>query len=178
MNWNKTLFICFSFIIFGCGKKVENSQNSSDTQRQTATSADIPFNFSFESDKSTELGYTFSRDGWVSIPDKFNITSGDSLIITTRIYFNQDDQESSKFHCRFNSVKQISDKKQNLAPIYTHQFKGCYDDVNNDGILEEVYYLPGEQVPMNKSEKVVLKVRATSSTSKINMETALKVDWY
>jgi len=158
MNLNKKTLIklfvmtVLSMTLVSCGQPIEGSKNSQDDSNLTPElSANIVLSMELtdhtDSESSPSSSYLFENTASVTIPAGVYLKSGTPDSYLVNLVFNASESRDhgidiNEFYCQYESIKEIKG--------YVHIFRGCFQDVDNDGIVEDLGYNIGQKVIQDK----------------------------
>jgi len=180
---------CLITLLCGCGKEIKTSQNdleSMDRRYVKATNIILNINYNTADKTDALITYKSTRSGWLVIPHHPFIKGGSPSIINSKIYFNlkSADHLSSEMFCEYTSIRISSDQlvnqnnEQTSKLNYTHFFNGCSGDFEKSGIPQELNYQPGDELPLDSGNYIVVQLKSTTSDDNIEFESEIEVDWH
>lgn len=176
------LFMLF-VISASCGKAIKNSQEPSDDTRDlpglNASEISLELSYNPKAESFQEVRYEVLSSGWARIPKKITIKNGRPLVISAKINFNKvliHSEYNSAFFCSYSSVRLASGADEENPDGYTHYFKGCFEDVDNDGVLDELNYLPGDQVAVDANKYISLYITSDKSVDSLSVSSEIDLE--
>ena len=189
----KSFFVapCCLFALIGCGKKVTQNPSSADTGDGSQVVIlpgesgieflALDFNPSQQSQMTTQV--QAQGNGWARIPDAPTISAGNALVVGTRVYFNTFENLNSaqyrQFYCDYQSIKMINPKPDTpINDTYNHYFKGCFEDVDDDGVMDELNFIPGDDaIDLQKDRYITLRVTADDNADSLSLRSEIEIDY-
>lgn len=189
-NWkNFILTSCCISAFFSCGKAPADTETGGGVLEDVTIIAPgesglkkLSVSFTPGTDSEAQDSIIALGAGWVRVPEFPVIESGDSLIVSTRVFINyeptQNMVEYISLYCDYTSVKMITaDASLPVNDQYNHYFKGCFEDVDQDGDAEEINFVPGDEVGIEAGKKVSLKVSATDSSDELSISSSFELEY-
>jgi len=180
----KSALLLILFLVFiSCGKAIKNSQESDSDTRElpglgtSEITLEVSYNPKAESFK--EVMYPVSSRAWARIPQKMKIIDGRPLVISAKINFNKEliyNEYNSAFFCSYSAVRLSSGPDEDNPDGYSHYFKGCFEDVDNDGVLDELNYLPGDQVAVDVDKYITLYITSDKSVNNLSVSSEIDLE--
>lgn len=174
---------CISFVLFSCGKQVSNSSDDSDVVDRPSLNTDkFTINMSVNTNKNSVGIRNIDSDdsGWVLVPNEgsFKVTSGDPLLVTTKVILNKYETETDfqdpEVYCEYLSVKADEDDAP-TADGYLHSFQGCSVILN--GEVQETNYIPGHDIPLDADQYIQVETHTSVSSTILDINYTIEVDW-
>jgi len=171
---------CGMMLLLSCGKEIETT-NDDDTvvRRPAADASKINLKIKTESDNTGSTEYVSEMSGWARIPSKPFIHQSIASIIYSKLSFQipngKEVTNGLMLVCDY-----ISSKKSEFfekEDIYNHQFIGCKEDVDQDGIPDELNYIPGDEVPIDKNQLIIFSVHSSDKSDQLEVESDIEVNW-
>lgn len=183
---------CFFSLLASCGKKVENSSDSGDESLNESEVIILPgdsgvkkFTVSYSKSlpESSFSNLTMKGSAWARVPDAPRIISGDATVVVTRIRFNVAENSSNFFddvvYCDYRSFRRtFSDPDVDPNDNYSHNFKGCYEDVDGDGRGDELNFIPGDEIGIQKGRNVEVRVTPSSESESLVLESEIEIEYF
>jgi hypothetical protein len=175
--------ICISLACLlntGCGKKVQNSSTNDDVQRRTLGSNIFNLKATLEnSGYSIPGNFRFDNNGLVRIPEQLKVLKGNAGNRLARIYFNVR-EGLHEFYCNYKggaSGPTPNDPKE-IKKGLSYNLLNCFQDVNNDGIPEELNYYAGFEAPQDMDNFVRLEVLSSDPRYTTEIQAQFEVEWH
>lgn len=173
--------------LISCGKPVENSSPSSEesdsvVERPGLNTSEIDMHLVTNPGRDTvaTTHKMLPADAWVRIPSSVKVVSGSPLIFSYKFYFNtleNSSLNSPQVHCSYNAIRIVTGTDQPSEDGYNHYFKGCFQDVNGDGQMDELNYSVGHEIGIDKGNYIILVVESDNSSNILSIESEIEVDW-
>lgn len=174
---------CFVCLLFSCGKKVENSSDGSGRVILPGESGTkfIDVNVDAQASRIGSAQFEAPRNAWVRVPAAPKVLEGDALIVSTRIYFNSTKKSNSQyqeFYCDYTSIKMINNPTaKDINKNYNHYFKGCFEDVDQDGEIDELNFIPGDEVALEKDKNLQIEVEVDDNANTLSIRSEIEIDY-
>lgn len=167
-----------------CGKKIPQASSADTVYIGELGSSVIKMNMKFDHTGQTQSSaLKFQANAWVRIPKAVFIKKGQVQEYSTRIYFNTYETvshgHSSTLYCDYSSSRQTEDSDYSSVDGYKHIFGNCFEDINNDGVFEQLSYIPGDEVPIDQNNFLRLELIGSTDTLGVTEEvySDIEVDW-
>lgn len=160
-----------------CGKPIESSKESdSNIVVRPELNPNLSFMMSFEGEAEQQTqSHMFERDGRVVIPANIHLQSGApdhynvTLVFNTRESSDQRDA-MSEFFCKYESIKYFKG--------YQHKFLGCFQDIDGDGVNDNLGYKAGQKVFQERWNYIRAELTSGYSDTTAEILTELEVEWF
>ena len=180
---------CFLSLLASCGKKVESSNpnESSDESAVIVLPGDsgakkLTITYSDLIPQSSSTSYPLKAAAWVRIPDFPVILGGNATMVATRVRFNVEQNSielaQNEVYCDYLSIKRtVGGPQESANSNYDHHFKGCFEDVDNDGQADSLNFIPGDEIGVMKGRSVQIRVTPDSRAQDLVLESEIEVDY-
>ncbi|MBD65225.1 MAG: hypothetical protein CME62_08460 [Halobacteriovoraceae bacterium] len=169
------------FVLFSCGKKAQNSSSESDSDYQDTRALEpgsVTLDMTIEDENALEAdSVLFNGNAWIVIPEPADIMvkSGSPMHYRTRIYFNSTEEPSVdggyETFCEYSALASDS--------TYNYSFKGCYEDVDQDGTPDLLSYSPGMEFPQESGKSLRFEFIFGYSAQASELSAELEItDWF
>ena len=167
---------CGLAVCNSCGRQIETTNLEDRVISRPAATATPKIIFKIETINSNtgSQELTTVRSGWAEIPENPVIIRSISQLIYSTISFKYT-HKVGEFICNYVSAKK-EDYKVGEDP-YQHKFLGCKEDVDLDGILDDLNYLPGDEIAVRDNEKIQFKIHSSDQSDNVIIESNIVVDW-
>lgn len=188
----KKLFLapCFMSLLVGCGKKAENTspQKTTDETNQVVVlpgeSGIKTMTIKYEKEilNSNTASLSVKAPAWARIPDAPVIISGDTRMMTTTFYFNFGElsinMSDNPVYCKFQSIKRVTGNPEiPLDETFDHHFKGCFEDVDGDGVGDLLNFIPGDEIGVLKDHKIRMQISPSSDSKSLEVQSDIELDY-
>ncbi len=173
--------------LFGCGKPVKDSESTNDegstvVNRPGATVSMLELSLAMnpQRDSIASSSNLVAGDAWARIPESVFVSEGSPLVISSKVYLNTKEtskRSSPELFCSYTSIRQVTGTDQPSPDGYNHYFKGCYQDVDNDGQVDELNYIPGDEIAVDKGNYIVLSVQSDNSVNSLVILSEIELRW-
>lgn len=172
--------------VLSCGKKVQNTDPNAGkfVSRSPALSgSSLRLNSRFNSSGVVENDlYQFKAEAWITIPEYVIVESGAPENFVVRVYFNTKNEVSlagsKELFCDYRNTKQYSSQGKMFIDNYYHQFLGCFEDIDADGVVEELNYSPGVQIAQDENHYVRLEYISGETDSETTVSVDVDLEWF
>jgi hypothetical protein len=174
--------------VLSCGRDIENSKTNNDNITRLPVSVSIvtlieTFTNSQEL-KTSEV--QFKSDAWIKIPEAVFVQNGNLYKFNSKITFNTSNQYGSnqnndyyKFYCKYEAYRQAVASDEVTVDGFTHVFKGCFADVNNDGVDDALTYKVGNSIPQDENNYIRFEMTGHSEleSNSLTLYTDIETEW-
>lgn len=175
---SKTL--CVTILVCACGKEIKSSKEENDVVlKAQAQASTIELTVKTQNNGQGSQQVTTEASGWAKIPEPPMIIHSLSNLIYSTITFQTKATESSiqtmQLTCDYLSIKNHAFKQSRQS--YEHQFIGCKEDIDGDGIKDDINYLPGDEIALEINQVIQLEVHSSDTTDQLSIRSEIEVDW-
>lgn len=171
-------FSVYCFLLVGCGKKVENTQEQSDVNRSELSSQLIKLKAQlFKSGNAIDEEYAFNSDSEVRIPASINITEGNAGNNMARVYFNAISENEYGFYCNYQGGASMQSPltSGDIESGKKYIFENCYTQDNNQG---EINYYPGYETIQYQNKSIIFELLSADPRYDTSAEAEFEVDFH
>lgn len=177
----------FCFLNFSCGKNIENTTPTQEVRRPSLDTSFFELTASFNgSDKQTQLNsspdnsslITVSADAFIRIPEYLSVTSGNAGNHFARIHFRL--PGFYEFYCSYVGGADSSSPStpEDIENGLLYHLENCYEDVDQDGEVDELGYYPGYQAAIDQGAQIELEILGADPNATTTVLVKVEVDWY
>lgn len=166
---------CSMALIISCGKEIETTNdNDSDVNRRAATASTVSLTVKTQGDNLGKDEKIIEQSGWAKIPPRPEILNSVSDLVYSKISFNINKvqgfiQQGTGLVCHYISMKTENG--------FDHKFTGCEEDIDNDGIPDELNYIPGDEIAILKDKVIKLEIHSSNQEEQTEVTSDIEVDW-
>jgi hypothetical protein len=173
---------CWVLILSACGRNIESSSEPQPVVLTPAAESNlIRLKVKTENSNTAKAQYITKSSGWARVPSKPFIFNSSAKVIYTKLTFTfestGDFSESVVLTCDYISSRKADTYIDREEKSYNHQFIGCNEDVDLDGIPDKLNYIPGDEFPIDKNLLITLDVHSSDQSDQIELESDIEVDW-
>jgi hypothetical protein len=180
-----TSCLLVSIFAYSCGKKIQSSEKAEKiviTPALGVSVVNLKVGYISNEDKEGISEYQADHSGWAKIPNGPEVIEGSPLVFSTRIFINTPaitiKSGNSELYCDYTSIRLLTGSDTPTQDGYNHYFKGCKEDVDNDGVADEMNYLPGDDVPIDEGKFIILHTSSSEYDGTIQVHSDIEVDWH
>lgn len=175
---------CWVAIFLSCGKDIKTTDEDKSMPSVTRAPADasiITLRISTDNENKGIILYKSPTSGWAKVPAKPFIQKSIAQIVYSKLSFEMPGQgnfsPATKLICDYISFQKKQPHHENKTDGYKHQFVGCKEDIDLDGVDEELNYIPGDEIPLDENEIIKFEVHSSDSDDQIEIESDIEVKW-
>ena len=168
----------------GCGKEIETSNDdNSVVLRPAADSSKINLRIKTIDQNAGSSEYRTQMSGWAKVPAKPLIYHSFAKIIYSKLSFNYpaqfDGEKTILLTCDYISSRKTQSElnKNPSSEEYNHHFIGCKEDVDLDGVPDELNYIPGDEIAIDKNQLIIFNVHTSDHSDQVEIESDIEVNW-
>lgn len=168
-------FSLYCFLMFGCGKKVDEGANKQEVNRPGLSTQFIKLKAKlFKTGQAIDQEHVFENDSEVAIPESIQVKTGNAGNQTARIYFNLDEENKFSFYCNYmgGASTQSPINPEDIENGKTYTFDSCYTAEGS------INYYPGNEPTIYAGNSIMFKIISGDPRFDIEAVSEIEVDFH
>ncbi len=177
MFTNLLVILSTSLLMLSCGKQIEGKGKSSGNVVITPElNPNVLLSMDLRGNASGQYSsFLFERNARIMIPQAVYVKTQGPVHYNVNLVFNTSQSPESRdaiseFYCQYKNTK--------FSKAYEQEFLGCFQDIDNDGIVENLGYKVGQKVFQDKWNYVRTELTSGYSEQPSEIITDLEIEWF